>query len=58
MYLYARTRIKYMSCFLYSTAVARATETTGVGHLLYIRRVAQRRRLRRRRRNLAAAGER
>jgi len=37
--------------------VARATETTGVGHLLYIRRVAQRRR-RRRRRSLAAAGER
>lgn len=54
MYLYARTRIKYMSSFLYSTAVARATETTGVGHLLYIRRVAQRRR----RRSLAAAGER
>lgn len=57
MYLYVRTRIKYTSCFLYSTAVARATETTGVGHLLCIRRVAQRRR-RRRRRSLAAAGER
>jgi len=57
MYLYARTRIKYTSCFLYSTAVARATETTGVSHLLYILRVAQRRR-RRRRRSLAAAGER